>query len=71
MLFRSRLEEVVGMTRVAPQATIHHASAAGGIAAERRELPVGETVLIELPKVSGELAFSCGMGMYRGMIVAR
>ena len=37
----------------------------------KRELPVGETVLIELPKVSGELAFSCGMGMYRGMIVAR
>jgi plastocyanin domain-containing protein len=38
----------------------------------RKQLPVGETVLVELPaQPAGELAFGCGMGMYRGMIVVR
>lgn len=38
----------------------------------RKPLPIGETVLVQLPaQASGELAFGCGMGMYRGMIVAR
>lgn len=37
-----------------------------------RELPVGKRVLIELaPQPSGELAFQCGMGMYRGSLVVR
>jgi hypothetical protein len=37
----------------------------------REALPVGETVLVHLPaRPAGELAFGCGMGMYRGMIVA-
>lgn len=35
-----------------------------------RELPVGETVVIELtPKEAGEVSFTCGMGMYKGMLV--
>jgi hypothetical protein len=38
----------------------------------RKELPVGETVLVQLPaQPAGQLAFGCGMGMYRGMIVVR
>jgi hypothetical protein len=38
----------------------------------RQALPVGETVLVKLPaQPAGELGFGCGMGMYRGMIVAR
>lgn len=38
----------------------------------RKALPIGETVLVQLPaQASGELAFGCGMGMYRGMFVAR
>jgi hypothetical protein len=34
-----------------------------------RDLPVGETTVVELPKFSGEVAFACGMGMLRGVIV--
>jgi hypothetical protein len=38
----------------------------------RKALPIGETVLVELPaQPAGEIGFSCGMGMFRGMIVAR
>lgn len=38
----------------------------------RRDLRLGETVLVRLPpQPAGEIAFSCGMGMYRGMMVAR
>jgi len=38
----------------------------------RRALPLGETVLIELPaQPAGELSFSCGMGMFRGMLVVK
>lgn len=36
-----------------------------------RDLPVGETTLIELPPLKGDVAFTCGMGMYRGLIVAK
>ncbi|MEY3284227.1 MAG: hypothetical protein RIR86_2240 [Acidobacteriota bacterium] len=37
----------------------------------RRQLPLGETTTIELPPTSGgALRFSCGMGMYRGAIIA-
>jgi len=37
----------------------------------RTALPLGQTVLVEIPaQPGGEIAFSCGMGMYRGMIVA-
>ncbi len=37
-----------------------------------RDLPLGETVIIELPALdAGELRFTCGMGMYRGMIVVQ
>jgi hypothetical protein len=37
----------------------------------RRALPLGETVLIELPpQPAGEIRFACGMGMYRGVLVA-
>lgn len=35
-----------------------------------RDLPLGETILIELPaQPAGELRFTCGMGMYKGQIV--
>jgi len=38
----------------------------------RQALPLGQTVLVQLPaQAAGEIAFSCGMGMFRGMIVAR
>jgi YHYH protein/Cupredoxin-like domain len=38
----------------------------------RRTLPVGETVVVQLPaQPAGEISFGCGMGMYRGMIVAQ
>lgn len=38
----------------------------------RRELPVGQTVLVELtPQASGELNFTCGMNMYRGALVVQ
>ncbi|MBI4906712.1 MAG: YHYH protein [Acidobacteria bacterium] len=38
----------------------------------RKALPLGETVLIQLPaQTASEISFSCGMGMYRAMIVAR
>jgi plastocyanin len=35
-----------------------------------RQLPVGETVIIELtPNETGELNFGCGMGMYKGTLI--
>ncbi len=35
-----------------------------------RALPLGETVVIELPpQPAGELRFTCGMGMYKGALV--
>jgi hypothetical protein len=38
----------------------------------RRALPLGETVLVQLPaQPAGEISFSCGMGMFRGMMLAR
>ena len=38
----------------------------------RKRLPLGETVVVQLPsQAAGEMSFSCGMGMYRGVIVAR
>ena len=38
----------------------------------RRALPVGETVLVEIaPDQAGEIPFSCGMGMYQGLIVVK
>jgi hypothetical protein len=38
----------------------------------RKALPLGQTVLVNLPAQSaGEIGFSCGVGMYRGMMVAR
>ena len=38
----------------------------------RKALPLGEAVLVDLPpQPIGEIRFSCGMGMLRGMIVAR
>lgn len=36
-----------------------------------KDLPVGEMTIVELPAISGEVAFACGMGMYRGAIVGR
>lgn len=36
----------------------------------RKKLPVGETVVVEVtPQESGELAFTCGMGMYKGKLL--
>ena len=36
----------------------------------RKKLPVGQTVIIEVtPKETGDLAFTCGMGMLRGALV--
>jgi plastocyanin domain-containing protein len=38
----------------------------------RKALPLGETILVSLPpQHAGEIGFSCGMGMLRGMVVAR
>ena len=38
----------------------------------RRTLPVGETVLISFtPRESAEIPFTCGMGMYSGLIVVQ
>jgi hypothetical protein len=37
-----------------------------------RRLPLGETTILELPPLGdGRLVFSCGMGMYKGMILTR
>lgn len=36
----------------------------------RTQLPAGETTLVRLPAAAGEVAFSCGMGMYRGALIA-
>ncbi len=37
-----------------------------------RDLPAGESVLVELPALkSGTYRFTCGMGMYKGAVVAR
>ena len=36
----------------------------------RKKLPVGQTTVVEVtPKETGELAFTCGMGMLRGALV--
>ncbi len=38
----------------------------------QREIPLGGSVVIELPPLpAGPLQFGCGMGMYRGVIIAR
>ena len=38
----------------------------------KRNLPPGSTVLIELPaQAAGEYRFSCGMNMYRGLLVVK
>jgi hypothetical protein len=37
-----------------------------------RDLPLGRTVMIDLPPLApGELRFTCGMGMYRGSVVVQ
>ena len=35
----------------------------------KRDLAVAQTTFVELPKLTGDLAFTCSMGMYRGIIV--
>ena len=38
----------------------------------RRDLPVGEPVEVTfIPSHAGSIAFTCGMGMYRGAVVVR
>ena len=38
----------------------------------RKKLPVGQTVVVEVtPKEAGELAFTCGMNMYKGALVVQ
>ena len=37
----------------------------------RRDLPLNQPVEVSLTPPVGEIAFTCGMGMYRGSIVAR
>ena len=38
----------------------------------RRDLPLGEPVAVDVTAPpSGRLAFTCGMGMYRGAVVVR
>jgi hypothetical protein len=38
----------------------------------RKSLPVGQTVLIDLPaRGAGQLSFACGMGMYKGAVVVK
>lgn len=37
-----------------------------------KKLPVGETVLVEFtPTEAGEIAFTCGMGMYKGKVLVQ
>lgn len=37
----------------------------------KKQLPVGEEVIVELtPKHNEQIAFTCGMGMYEGKVVA-
>ncbi len=36
----------------------------------RKSLPVGRDVIVSLtPRTAGQIAFACGMGMYKGTIV--
>lgn len=36
----------------------------------RKSLPVGRDVIVSVtPRVSGQITFTCGMGMYKGSIV--
>ena len=36
----------------------------------RKNLPVGKDVIVSLtPSASGQITFSCGMGMYKGTII--
>ena len=38
----------------------------------RQAIPPGQTAVVQLPaQPAGEISFACGMGMFRGMIVAR
>jgi hypothetical protein len=38
----------------------------------RRTIPLGQTVLVDLPaQPKSQLTFSCGMGMYRGMLIVK
>jgi len=38
----------------------------------RKALPVGKTVVIDLPaQAAGQLSFACGMGMYKGAVVVK
>lgn len=38
----------------------------------RKKLPVGQTVVVEItPQETGELAFTCGMSMYKGALVVQ
>ena len=37
----------------------------------RRDLPLNEDVVVRVTPPAGTLAFSCGMGMYHGSVVAR
>lgn len=37
----------------------------------RRDLPLGQPVEVTITPAAGTLAFTCGMGMYRGSVVAR
>lgn len=38
----------------------------------KKDLPVGKTVAVEFtPRSAGEIAFTCGMGMYKGKIVVQ
>ncbi len=37
-----------------------------------RDLPLGETIIIELPAMkAGEFSLTCGMGMYKGLLVVQ
>lgn len=37
----------------------------------RRDLPLGQVVPVTLDSPRGEIRFTCGMDMYRGMVVAQ
>jgi plastocyanin domain-containing protein len=37
----------------------------------RRDLPLGQPVEVTITPSAGALAFTCGMGMYRGSVIAR
>ena len=60
LVFTRTSDEGCGQQLVVPDANIH------------RDLPLNEAVPVDVTTpASGQLAFTCGMGMFRGAVVVR